>query len=259
MRFVPDYALSDASLASPRFIIVCDNGQDGQGATGNGMLLFVTFDASLLRHSGTDAAGETLLQVAGLDRPFTYEELSQHLGLLERHKHLDGAPAFIKKVLEYIFRDINDGGCSSNWELMSYVYVDPTHFHEVFEDDGAALAPVFQDTFARTVQFLRDSFKGATSYREISLIEAFRSTTSAHLASVSVEHLEEDVLGTRGDSFMQVYDYAHVYDGKGGANGEGSFRYLLTTATARRTQAHPGSHSQAADFPQSSSDAMQVS
>ena len=128
MRFVPDYALSDASLASPRFIIVCDNGQDGQGATGNGMLLFVTFDASLLRHSGTDAAGETLLQVAGLDRPFTYEELSQHLGLLERHKHLDGAPAFIKKVLEYIFRDINDGGCSSNWELMSYVYVDPTHF-----------------------------------------------------------------------------------------------------------------------------------
>ena len=39
---------------------------------------------------------------------------------------------------------------------------------------------------------------------------------------------------------MQVYDYAHVYDGKGGANGEGAFRYLLTTATARGTQAHPG-------------------
>ena len=248
MRFVPDYALSDASLASPRFIIVCDNGQGGPDKTVDGVLLFVTFDTSLLRHSGT--SDDPLLQVAGHDRPFTYQELSQHLGLLERHKHLDAAPAFIKTVLEYMFRDINDGGSSSNWELMSYVFVDPTHFDEVFEDDSAALVPVFQDTFARVVQFLRDSFKGDASYREISLIDAFRSTTSAHLASVSVEHLEEDVPGTRGDSFMQIYDYAHVYDGKGGANGEGSFRCLLTTATARGTKA--------ADFPQSS-DPMLVS
>lgn len=250
MRFVPDYALSDESLASPRFIIVCDNGQGGQDKTGDGVLLFVTFDTSLLRHSGADAAGEPLLQVAGHDRPFSYEELSQHLGLLERHKHLDGSPAFIKKVLEYMFRDINNGGCSSNWELMSYVFVDLTHFDAVFEDDSPVLVPVFQDTFAQTVHFLRDSFKGAASYREISLIDAFRSTTAAHLASVSVEHLEEDVPGTRGDSFMQIYDLAHVYDGKGGANGEGSFRYLLTTATARGTQA--------ADLPQSS-DPMLVS
>ena len=250
MRFVPDYALSDESLASPRFIIVCDNGQGGQDKTGDGELLFVTFDTSLLRHSGADAAGEPLLQVAGHDRPFSYEELSQHLGLLERHKHLDGSPAFIKKVLEYMFRDINNGGCSSNWELMSYVFVDLTHFDAVFEDDSPVLVPVFQDTFAQTVHFLRDSFKGAASYREISLIDAFRSTTAAHLASVSVEHLEEDVPGTRGDSFMQIYDLAHVYDGKGGANGEGSFRYLLTTATARGTQA--------ADLPQSS-DPMLVS
>ena len=226
---------------------MCDNGQ-GPDKTVDGVLLFVTFDTSLLRHSGT--SDDPLLQVAGHDRPFTYQELSQHLGLLERHKHLDAAPAFIKTVLEYMFRDINDGGSSSNWELMSYVFVDPTHFDEVFEDDSAALVPVFQDTFARVVQFLRDSFKGAASYREISLIDAFRSTTSAHLASVSVEHLEEDVPGTRGDSFMQIYDYAHVYDGKGGANGEGSFRCLLTTATARGTKA--------ADFPQSS-DPMLVS
>ena len=250
MRFVPDYALSDESLASPRFIIVCDNGQGGPDKTVDGVLLFVTFDTSLLRHVGADAAGDLLLQVAGHDRPFSYEELSQHLGLLERHKHLDGSPAFIKKVLEYMFRDINNGGCSSNWELMSYVFVDLTHFDAVFEDDSPALVPVFQDTFAQTVHFLRDSFKGAASYREISLIDAFRSTTAAHLASVSVEHLEEDVPGTRGDSFMQIYDYAHVYDGKGGANGEGSFRYLLTTATARGTQA--------ADLPQSS-DPMLVS
>lgn len=238
MRFVPDYALSDESLASPRFIIVCDNGQGGQDKTGDGVLLFVTFDTSLLRHSGADAAGEPLLQVAGHDRPFSYEELSQHLGLLERHKHLDGSPAFIKKVLEYMFRDINNGGCSSNWELMSYVFVDLTHFDAVFEDDSPVLVPVFQDTFAQTVHFLRDSFKGAASYREISLIDAFRSTTAAHLASVSVEHLEEDVPGTRGDSFMQIYDLAHVYDGKGGGERRGLIPLFVDDGHGPR---HPGS------------------
>ena len=45
-----------------------------------------------------------------------------------------GAAAFSQKVLEFVFRDINEGGCPSNWELMSYVFVDPNHFDEVFEE-----------------------------------------------------------------------------------------------------------------------------
>ena len=249
-RFVTDYALSDECRARPRFIIVCDPGQSGgQDKTEDEALLFVTFDASLLRHHGADAAGGPLLQVAGHERPFAYEELIQRLGLLERHKHLDGAAAFSKKVLELLFRDINDGGTSSNWELMSYVYVDPKgQFEWTFEDDDPALVPVFMDTFATTVQFLRDSLKGAESYEEISLIDAFRSATAANLPSLSVEHLEEDVTGTRGECFKQFYHCGaqHLYDGKGGANGEGSFRYLLTTATVGGTptlNSLPGSSS----------------
>ena len=236
MRFVPDYAQSDAVRASPRFIIVSDPGQDGDVKTADGPLLFVTFAASLLGHQGADAAGGPLLQVAGHDRPFSYEELIQRLGLLERHKHLNGAPAFSKKVLEFLFRDINEGGCASNWELMSYVYMDHSHFEEVFEDDNTALLPVFLDTLARTVQFLRDSLKGTASYQEISLIDAYGSTTAANLPSLSVEHVEEEAVGSRGECFRQFYHYAHVHDGKGGANGEGSFRHVLTTATARTTQ-----------------------
>lgn len=231
MRFVPDYAYSDKFRACPRFIIVCDPGQCAQVKTEDEPLLFVTFDASLLQHRGVDAAGAPLLQVAGHERPYPYEELIQRVGLLGRHQHLDGALAFSKKVLEFLFRDINNGGCPSNWELMSYVFVDPEHFGDVFED-GPAMVPVFMDTLACTVQFLRDSLKGAGSYEEILLIDAYKSATAANLASVSVEHTEEDVIGARGECFQQYYHYSHVYDGKGGANGEGSFRCLLTTATA---------------------------
>ena len=239
MRFVPDYAQSDERCARPRFIIVCDPGQCGQiPANASEPLRFVTFDASLLQHkSGTEAAGDgvgPLLEVAGHDTPFTYDELIEKLGVLAEHAHLGaGAAAFSRKVLEYLFRDINDGGCPTNWELLSYIYVDQDRFEDVFEDDDLALVPVFMDTLALTVQFLRDSFQGSqTSYREISLIEAYKSATAANLPSLSVTHVEADVAGLRGDCFKQFYHYAQYFDGKGGANGEGSFRYLLTTATA---------------------------
>ena len=238
VRFVPDYAQSDECSARPRFIIVCDPGQCGQNlANAAEPLLFVTFDASLLQHKvGTaDAAGGggPLLEVAGHDTPFSYDELIEKLGVLTKHARLGAvAAAFSQKVLEYLFRDINDGGCPSNWELLSYVYVDQDRFEDVFEDDDLAMVPVFMDTLALTVQFLRDSFKGAqTSYREMSLIEAYKSATAANLPSLSVTQVEEDVAGLRGDCFKQFYHYAQYFDGKGGANGEGSFRYLLTTAT----------------------------
>lgn len=245
LRFVPDYAAQSIEFrACPRFIMVCDPGatiECGQDKTkSDEPILFVTFDASLLQHRGADAAGGPLLQVAGHERPITYEELGQHLGLLERHKHLDGASAFSKKVLEFLFRDINDGGCPSNWELLSYVYVDPEQFDKVFEE-GPAMVPVFMDTIARAVQFLRDSLKSAESYQEISLIDAYRTATAANLASLSVEHLEEDVAGTKGECFKQFYHYSHVDHFKGGANGEGSFRYLLTTAKASRMLPPPNS------------------
>lgn len=211
--------------------MVCDPGHYGQEKQENEPLMFVTFNASLLQHAGADAAGGPLLQVAGHERPLSYDELSQRLGLLEAHKAVIGAPAFIKKVLDFLFRDINAGGCPSNWELMTFVYVDSAHWGDVFEEPEAMI-PVFMDTIAKTVQFLRESFKASESYQEISLINAFRSATAANLPSLSVGHVEEDIVGTRGDCFKQFYHYSHVYDGKGGANGEGSFRYLLTTATA---------------------------
>ena len=239
MRFVPDYAQLDESSARPRFIIVCDPGQCGQiPANAAEPLLFVTFDTSLLQHKvgAADAGGGggPLLEVAGHDTPFSYDELIEKFGVLTKHAHLGaGVATFGRKVLEYLFRDINDGGCPSNWELLSYVYVDQDHFEDVFEDDDLAMVPVFMDTLALTVQFLRDSFKGSqTSYREISLIEAYKSATAANLPSLSVTQVEEDVAGLRGDCFKQFYHYAQYFDGKGGANGEGSFRYLLTTATA---------------------------
>ena len=110
MRFVPDYAHADEFRARPRFIIVCDpvRGQYGQDKTEDRPLLFVTFDASLLQHKGADAAGGPLLHVAGHDQPYSYEELCQQFGVLERHKHLEGASVFSKKVLEFLFRDVND-------------------------------------------------------------------------------------------------------------------------------------------------------
>ena len=86
------------------------------------------------------------------------------------------------------------------------------------------MIPVFIDTLTLTVQLLRDAFKHAESYREIAQTDAYRSTTAANLPSLSVNFLEEDVTGTRGDCYKQFYHYGHVYDGKGGANGEGSFR-----------------------------------
>ena len=121
---------------------------------------------------------------------------------------------------------------------MSDVFVEPKHFDEVFLDDSEAMIPVFMDTLACTVQFLRDSLKSAESYQEIPLIDAYRLSTTANLASLSVQHVEEDVAGPRGDCFVQYYHYTHVSNGKGGSNGEGSFRCLLTTATAGTCPTH---------------------
>ena len=44
---------------------------------------------------------------------------------------MHAGPAFARKVLRFIFRDINTGGCPDNWELLSYVAIDPAHFTEV--------------------------------------------------------------------------------------------------------------------------------
>mmetsp|Transcript_21695 Transcript_21695/g.67947 ORF Transcript_21695/g.67947 Transcript_21695/m.67947 type:complete len:414 (-) Transcript_21695:268-1509(-) len=237
LRFVPDLALSNECRARPRVVLVFDPGQGGHDKTelsADEPLRFVTFATDLLRHGGADAAGGPLLQVAGQERPLAYEELAQRLGLLDKHGHVEGADSLIRKVLDFLFRDINDGGCPSNWELMSYVYVDPSHYGDVFEEPPE-LVPVFMDTFARMVQFLRESLHGASTYSEISLVDACRLATAANLPSLAVDHAEEDVEGSRGGCFKQFYHFAHADEGRGAPNGEGSFRCLVTTATAGGT------------------------
>ena len=87
------------------------------------------------------AAGPSL-RLDGLDAPaLTYEALSERLGLGEliknslfplkkrygkeqraaQEKRRRKAAAFSRTVLEFLFRDINDGGCPGNWEVRGKV------------------------------------------------------------------------------------------------------------------------------------------
>jgi hypothetical protein len=239
-RYIPNYC----SEHPHRFISLLD--PDDAAGVGDssgeaGPLMFVTFDAGLLRHveaAGGAAAGP-LLHVTGRDdTPFTYDALCEYLDLQEHQleagdESLPEVQAFSRKVLDYLFRDINDGGCPDNWELFSYVSVDPAHFNEVFEDAGEDMLPVFLETFQRSVQFLRDTFKGKREgYEEVTLVDAFRATVATRLTLLDVESTEVDVSGSGGDCYAQTYYYAQVDEGD--ANGEGSFRCLMTKAVTAR-------------------------
>ena len=215
-------------------------GGGGEGGGGSGeeaeqdTLLFVTFDASLLHHEESAAGdGVLLLRVPGYDEPFTYSALLDELsrprrGERSREPLAPESRAFATKVLEFLFRDINSGGCADNWELLSYVYVDPAHFDEVF-DEGEQMLPVFLTTFRRAVRFLRDALKrsSASYVEEVSVVEAFCATTAANLTRHAVESTAADVLGADGALYTQRYHTALV-SGDGEPDGQGSFRCLMT-------------------------------
>ena len=216
-------------------------GGGGDGGGGGGeeeaeqdTLLFVSFDASLLRHEESAAGdGALLLRVPGYDEPFTYSALLDELSRPrrgERSRELISpeSRAFATKVLEFLFRDINSGGCADNWELLSYVYVDPAHFDEVF-DEGEHMLPVFLTTFQRAVRFLRDALKRSSPscVEEVSVVNAFCATTAANLTRHAVESTAADVLGADGGLYTQRYHTALV-SGDGEPDGQGSFRCLMT-------------------------------
>tara|TARA_B110001452_G_scaffold257875_1_gene252483 strand:- start:412 stop:1632 length:1221 start_codon:yes stop_codon:yes gene_type:complete len=241
LRFVPDYC----SRRPGRFICVLD--PEPPAATSSGPfgyrggdqedhdepLLFVTFGvAGLLGHeppAEPSAAGAPpLLRVAGFDAPLSYDELRERLRLPSEPPR---ARAFALKVLEFLFRDVNEGGCADNWELLAYVAVDGAHFGEVFEDDGDDLLPLFQQTYHAAAAFLRAAFKGRSeSYEEVAVVDAFKAVAAEHLASCAVESTQADVGGTSA-CYTQRYQNALVSDGD--PNGEGSFRCMLTKATPR--------------------------
>lgn len=227
LRFVPEYC----STRPGRFICVLDPGSDEASGSADEAeaepLLFVTFDASLLRH--IESAAGPLLHVTGHDTPFSYSSLCERLLPTTRD---DESRAFALKVLEFLFRDINDGGCPDNWELMSYVSVDPAHFSEVFEDDSERLVPVFLDTFRRAVLFLRESFRGeSASYEELRVVDAFTSVVAKSLTRHRVEFVEADVMGSDGGCYTQRYHYANICDSE--SDGCGSFRCLVTKCQRR--------------------------
>jgi hypothetical protein len=231
MRFVPDFCASHPGW----FISVLDPGDEE--------LLFVTFEASRLRHEAGEGEGEPLLCVAGHRAALTYNTLCEEIRrrLVEEgqweprtEEEEREARAFAKKVLTFLFRDINSGGCAGNWELLSYVSVDVAHFNEVFEEEGEHLCPVFLETFAGAVRFLRDTFRGQDeSYVEvITVVEAFRSTVATYLSKHAVQSDEVDVAGANGAYYTQRYD-AQFAETEGDPEGEGSFRCMLTKARAR--------------------------
>ena len=216
LRFVPEYC-----RASPgRFICVLDPTSDS--ATDEEKeepLLFVTFDVSLLRH------------VTGHEAPYSYSSLSEKLCPSTRDQE---SVAFARKVLEFLFRDINTGGCPSNWELLSYLCVDPAHFSEIFEGDDERLVSVFLETFRMAVLFLRETFKGKnSSYEELRVVDALRSTVEANLTQYAVKSTETDVIGSGGYYYTQRYHYAHVRDGD--PDGHGSFRCMVTKCELQST------------------------
>eukprot|EP00966_Prymnesium_polylepis_P238738 5521506-Prymnesium_polylepis.2 len=242
MRWLPDYC----SAHPGRFACVLDPAAEEEAAVAGDIdaeaepLMFVTFDASLLRHeqAGEVAdAEEPVLRVSGHEAPFTYEQLCAQLGLSGRGQE-PAASAFSRKVLTYLFRDINSGGCPDNWELLSYVSVDASHFSDVFDEAPELYTTVFLHTFQRAVSFLRQSFKGrgvpgSETYMELPLVDAFRATVAAHLTDYTLEFAERDVVGRRGAHYTQRYHYARTSDGQSNGQGQGSFRCLVTKARLR--------------------------
>ena len=200
----------------------------------------MTFDTSALRHEDSAAGDGLMLRVPGYPEPFTYSALLDELSRPRRGER-SRAPltpesrAFATKVLEFLFRDINSGGCADNWELLSYVSVDPAHFDEVF-DEGEHLLPVFLHTFRRAVRFLRDALKRSRAtaldhaLEELSVVDAFAATAAANLTRHAVESTAVDVRGAEGALYMQRYHTAHV-SGEGEPDGHGSFRCLTTKAS----------------------------
>ena len=171
-----------------------------------------------------------LLHVTGHEAPFTYASLCETIcpATCDQER-----AAFARKVLEFLFRDINAGGCPSNWELLSYVYVDPAHFSAVFEDDNERLVSVFLETFRMAMLFLRKSFKGkSATYEELRVVDAFRSTVEMNLTHCAVKSTETDVIGSGGDHYTQRYNYAHVRDGD--PDGHGSFRCMVTKCEVQK-------------------------
>jgi hypothetical protein len=226
LRFVPEYC----ETCPGRFICVLDPGSDDANEAAEEEeeeeeeeepLLFVSFDASLLRHSDSEAG--PLLHVAGHEAPFAYASLVEKLcPTLDDQE----SQAFALKVLRFLFRDINAGGCPTNWELLSYVSVDPAHFSEVFEDDSERLLSVFLDTFRGAVLLLRELLKKSPTYEELRVVDAFRATVATKLTHHTVTSTESDVIGSDGGCYTQRYNYAHVRDGE--PDGHGSFRCVVT-------------------------------
>ena len=214
-------------------------------------LLFVTFEADLLRPKRAEmealGSNDHLLRVPGIEASLSHEELCRRLRLKRRRtaKKEMKAEAFRRKVLAHLFRDLDTGGCPDNWELLSYVAVDPAHFSEVFDATDDRLVPTFMDTFHKAVGFLREAFaspRGAAalqanrSYEELPLIEAFKATIKEHLKHHVVEFTEADVVGEPGGAYgryEQRYHYARV-SGRGQPSGDGSCRCLVTKVTAIR-------------------------
>ena len=166
--------------------------------------------------------------------PWTYEAISQYLQFRTTSsasgKKAKKIGAFRRTVLSFLLRDINSGGCPDNYELLSYVALDPAHFADVFDGVSESMVPVFLETFYRAVGFLREVLKGHEQYEEVRLVDAFTSTVATNLSNHRVETVEADVAGT-SDCYRQMYHYAQVRDGE--ANGEGSCRCLVTKAIKR--------------------------
>jgi hypothetical protein len=186
--------------------------------------------------------GVLLLRVPGYDEPFTYSALLDELsrprrGERSREPLAPESRAFATKVLEFLSRDMNSGGCADNWELcLRRPRAFRRGLRRVF-DEGEHMLPVFLTTFRRAVRFLRDALKRASaSYvEELKVVEAFCATTAANLTRHAVESTAADVLGADGGLYTQRYHTALV-SGDGEPDGQGSFRCLMTKTRGAQSQ-----------------------
>jgi hypothetical protein len=237
-RYVPDFCQQHPD----RFICVYDDSHEAtkdaqEGEGDDNKLMFVTFSTDLMRHEEGTAGAPVLLHLAGRPLPITYEALCEALKLKKaksKKRELKNL-AFSKKVLEFLFRDVNTGGCPDNWELMSYVMVDPAHFEDVFEEPPERMVPVFQETLGKAVRFLRASFKPCESYEEITLLEAFKAVVLRHFTGFEVDFAEAGLVGADNGRYKQAYHYARVQQDTScsAPSGSGSCRCLVTRACRR--------------------------
>jgi hypothetical protein len=231
-RFVPDYCQGHPG----RFISIYDTGHESKSDEEGGcdQLLFVTFGTGLVQHEDV-TGGLGLLHLAGRQSSISFEALCESLQLKKaktKKRELKNL-AFSKEVVGYLLRDINAGGCPDNWELLSYCYVDPAHFEEVFEEPAERMLPVFQQTLGQTVRFLRATLKDCEGYEEITLVEAYKAVVLRHFADYDVGFDEADVTGADGGRYKQAYHCARVYEGSSAASGAGSCRCLMTRICKR--------------------------